>query len=330
MKLISFSTADTPFPRLGAVRDQQVIELPGTMMDLLRGGDAAMLRVRDTVARAAPTLELARVRLHAPVTNPGKILAIGLNYADHVAESGMVTPKHQMWFNKQHNCINGPYNNINLPSISSALDYEAELVVIIGKRCKHVLKERAAEVIAGYCVGNDVSVRDWQMRAQTMQIGKSFDTHGPIGPWMVTPDEVGDPHTLDIRGWVNGELRQSSNTKHLIFNCFDAIAHLSQAFTLDAGDVLFMGTPSGVGAAMKPPHFLKDGDVVKIEIDRLGFIENRVAPEAATTVIGWLRGLVGRRELPRRRRPGHQRGDIRLRRGGSSGWRRPTDRFVSA
>jgi 2-keto-4-pentenoate hydratase/2-oxohepta-3-ene-1,7-dioic acid hydratase in catechol pathway len=286
MKLISFSTADTPMPRLGAIRDGRVVELAGTMLDLLRGGDPAMIRVRDTVQKTPPVLDLARVRLHAPVTNPGKILAIGLNYANHVAESGMATPKHQMWFNKQHNCINGPYDTINLPSVSAALDYEAELVVIIGKRCKHVPKERAHEVIAGYCVGNDVSVRDWQMRAQTMQIGKSFDTHGPIGPCMVTPDEVGDPHTLDIRCWVNGELRQDSNTKHLIFNCYDAVAHLSQAFTLDAGDVLFMGTPSGVGAAMKPPRFLKDGDVVKVEIDRLGYIENRVTPENAATVIG--------------------------------------------
>ena len=279
MKLISFSTPDTPTPRLGAVSDGRVIELAGSMMDLLRGGDAAMVRVRDTVHRTRPTLDLAAVTLHAPVTNPGKILAIGLNYADHVAESGMATPK-------QHNCIQGPYGPINLPAVSKALDYEAELVVIIGKRCKHVPRERAGEVIAGYCVGNDVSVRDWQMRAQTMQIGKSFDTHGPIGPWLVTPDEIPDPHALDIRCYVKGELRQHSNTRHLIFNCFDAIAHLSQAFTLDAGDVLFMGTPSGVGAAMKPPKFLVDGDRVRIEIDGIGHIENTVVPESAATVIG--------------------------------------------
>jgi 2-keto-4-pentenoate hydratase/2-oxohepta-3-ene-1,7-dioic acid hydratase in catechol pathway len=165
------------------------------------------------------------------------------------------------------------------------LDYEAELCVVIGKRCKHVPRERATEVIAGYCCGDDVSVRDWQMRAQTMQIGKSFDTHGPIGPWLVTPDEVGDPHTLEIRALVNGEERQHSNTRHLIFDCYDAIAHLTQAFTLDVGDVLFMGTPAGVGAAMKPPQFLREGDVVRIEIDKLGFIENRVAAEQAVCVI---------------------------------------------
>ncbi|MEZ5599044.1 MAG: fumarylacetoacetate hydrolase family protein [Pseudomonadales bacterium] len=285
MRLISFSTTDTPAPRLGAVKSDRVIALPGTMMDLLRGGDAAMHRIRDIVATTTGTLDISDVRLHAPITNPGKILAIGLNYADHVAESGMSTPKYQMWFNKQHNCINGPYDPINLPAVSAALDYEAELVVIIGKRCKHVPRERAGEVIAGYCAGNDVSVRDWQMRAQTMQIGKSFDTHGPIGPWLVTPDELGNPHELGIRCFVNGEQRQNSNTKHLIFDCFDAIAHLSQAFTLDPGDVLFMGTPSGVGAAMKPPSFLKEGDVVRVEIDRLGHIDNRVVRETATTIL---------------------------------------------
>ena len=161
----------------------------------------------------------------------------------------------------------------------------AELGVVIGKRCKHVPRERAAEVIAGYCCGNDVSVRDWQMRAQTMQIGKSFDTHGPTGPWLVTPDEVGDPHDLDIRAEVNGELRQNSNMKHLIYDCYDAVAHLTQAFTLDPGDLLFMGTPAGVGAAMKPPQFLKAGDVVRVEIEKLGYLENRVVPEAAECVI---------------------------------------------
>ena len=166
------------------------------------------------------------------------------------------------------------------------MDYDAELSLVIGKRCKHVPLERAHEVIAGYFCGNDVSVRDWQLRVPTFQIGKSFDTHGPMGPYLVTPDEVGDPHDLDIRCTVNGEERQKSNTKHHIFNCFDAIAHLSQSFTLDVGDVLFMGTPSGVGVAMKPPSFMKAGDLVRVEIEKLGYIENKVVPEQGDTVIG--------------------------------------------
>ncbi len=291
MKLVSFSTTENPKPRLGAVRDGGIADLSGsdgipeTMLGLLHAGDAAMKAAHEAAQAAADTVPLDQVTLHPPVLTPGKILAIGLNYGDHIEESGMGKPKHQVWFNKQHNCVNGPYGDIALPSVSEMLDYEAELVVVIGKRCKHVPRERAAEVIAGYCCGNDVSVRDWQMRAQTMQIGKSFDTHGPTGPWLVTPDEVGDPHDLDIRAEVNGELRQNSNTKHLIYDCYDAVAHLTQAFTLDPGDLLFMGTPAGVGAAMKPPQFLKAGDVVRVEIEKLGYLENRVVPEAAECVI---------------------------------------------
>lgn len=291
MKLTTFSTKDNPTPRPGIVRDDGIADLSGSdgipadMLGLLSAGDAAMTAIRAAADVITDVVPHDQVILHPPVLNPGKILAIGLNYRDHIEESGMGKPKHQVWFNKQHNCVNGPYSDILLPSVSEMLDYEAELVVVIGKRCKHVPRERAPEVIAGYCCGNDVSVRDWQMRAQTMQIGKSFDTHGPTGPWLVTPDEVGDPHDLDIKALVNGELRQNSNTRHLIYDCYDAVAHLTQAFTLDPGDLLFMGTPAGVGAAMKPPQFLKAGDVVRVEIEKLGYLENRVVPEAAECVI---------------------------------------------
>ncbi len=292
MKLVTFNTQDNPTHRPGVVLDEAIVdlqrsaaELPADMMSILRAGDAALAATRVAGEAGADLVDLTQAQLFAPVMRPGKVLAIGLNYADHIGESGMEAPKHQVWFNKQRNCINAPYAPINLPSVSTYLDYEAELCLVIGKRCKHVPRERASEVIAGYCCGNDVSVRDWQMRVQTMQIGKSFDTHGPLGPYLVTPDEVGDPHTLGIRGWVNGELRQESNTEHLIYDCFDAIAHLTQAFTLDVGDVLFMGTPAGVGAAMKPPQFLTEGDVVKIEIDKLGFIENTVVAEDAQCLV---------------------------------------------
>lgn len=290
MKLATFSTPDNALPRVGVRRDDTLVDLstcsdlPATMKDLLATGIDAQA-ITSTI-EGAEGISLDDVTLHAPVPNPGKVLALGLNYADHVAEGGMEIPEQQVWFNKQHNCINGPYGDINLPAVSTMLDYEAELCVIIGKRCKHVPKERAHEVIGGYCCGNDVSVRDWQLRVPTWQIGKSFDTHGPIGPYLVTADELGDPHNLDIRCLVNGEERQHSNTKHLIFNCFDAIEHLSQAFTLDVGDVLFMGTPAGVGVALQPPVFLKTGDVVRVEIDKLGYLENKVVPEIATPVIG--------------------------------------------
>ncbi len=274
---------------LGVVQGDQIIDLascglPGDMMSLLAQGiDVAAIEAK---LGGGTSMALADVTLLAPVPNPGKVLAIGLNYGDHIAETGSEAPKHQVWFNKQHNCINDPYADINLPAVSDKLDYEAELCLVIGKTCKHVPRERAHEVIAGYFCGNDVSVRDWQLRAQTFQIGKSFDTHGPIGPYLVTPDEVGNPHELDIRCLVNGEERQSSNTRHLIFDCFDAVEHLSQAFTLDVGDVLFMGTPSGVGVAMQPPKWLVEGDKVRVEIDRLGYIENTVVAEQAETRIG--------------------------------------------
>lgn len=289
MKLATFTHQGAT--RIGVVRDDGIVDLaavaptlPRDMIGLLEDVKS-LARVRE-VSASAPTIPLADVTLRAPVLNPGKILAIGLNYRDHVEESGAKIPEHQVWFNKQHNCVQGPYDGVNLPVVSSMLDYEAEMCFVIGKRCKHVPAARAHEVIAGYFVGNDVSVRDWQLRTNTWQIGKSFDTHGPIGPWIVTPDEVGDPHALAIRAFVNGEQRQSSNTRHLIFTCFDQVAHLSQAFTLDVGDIIFSGTPGGVGVAMKPPVFLKAGDVVKVEIEKLGFIENRVVPEKAETLIG--------------------------------------------
>lgn len=272
---------------IGIVRDDNVVDISNIAPDMISliSNDALMDKAR-AVTADAPSIALADVTLRAPVLNPGKILAIGLNYRDHVEESKMELPKYQVWFNKQHNCVNDPYGAINKPVVSDMLDYEAEMCFVISKRCKHVPVERAHEVIGGYFCGNDATVRDWQLRTNTWQIGKSFDTHGPIGPWIVTPDEVGDPHTLDIKGYVNGELRQSSNTKHLIFNCFDQVAHLSQAFTLDAGDIIFSGTPSGVGMAMKPPVVLKVGDSVKVEIEKLGYIENSVVLEDAKTVIG--------------------------------------------
>ena len=289
MKLATYSTSDDATLKVGLVRDKELVPLEnksdeGGMMSLLQAG--IDINAIEVATKGKPGLPLSSVTLHAPVPLPGKILALGLNYGDHIAETGFKKPEFQMWFNKQRNCTNGPYADINLPVVSDNLDYEAELCLVIGKRCKHVPVERAHEVIGGYFCGNDVSVRDWQLRVPTFQIGKSFDTHGPMGPWLVTPDEVGNPHDLDILCLVNGEERQKSNTKHLIFNCFDAIAHLSQAFTLDVGDVLFMGTPSGVGVAMKPPSFMKVGDVVRVEIEKLGFIENTVVAESGETIIG--------------------------------------------
>jgi 2-keto-4-pentenoate hydratase/2-oxohepta-3-ene-1,7-dioic acid hydratase in catechol pathway len=290
MKLATFS--DGKGVRIGVAKGDGIVDLsaaapglPTTLKGLLAAGDGALAEAQAAAQKADDVIPLSAITLKAPIPDPGKVLAIGLNYGDHIAETGMTAPEHQVWFNKQRNCINDPYGDVNDPVVSDMLDYEAEMCFVIGKRCKHVPRERAHEVIAGFCCGNDVTVRDWQLRSPTMQIGKSFDTHGPLGPWLVTPDEVGDPHDLNVKCWVNGEERQSSNTKHLIFDCYDQIAHLSQSFTLDVGDVIFSGTPAGVGIAMKPAQYMKAGDVVRVEIEKLGALENKIVPEDGKTII---------------------------------------------
>ena len=193
----------------------------------------------------------------------------------------METPVVPMIFNKQSLSATGPYEDIHDPKVSEMLDFEGELTFVIGKKCRHVPKEKAHEVIAGYTIANDLSVRDWQLRVPTFTIGKSFDTHCPFGPAIVTPDEISDPHNLDLITEVNGEQRQSSNTKNLIFNCFDLVEHLSTAFTLEPGDLVLTGTPGGVGVI--EGKFLKKGDVIKISISELGHIENKVVDEPVST-----------------------------------------------
>jgi 2-keto-4-pentenoate hydratase/2-oxohepta-3-ene-1,7-dioic acid hydratase in catechol pathway len=226
------------------------------------------------------THQLADVRLLAPVL-PRKYLAIGLNYADHIAESNMDAPEFPIFFNKQSTCVVGPGAEVHMPRVSSLLDYEGELAIVIGERCRHVPAERAHEVIAGYTVANDLSVRDWQLRTPTMTMGKSFDTHGPLGPWIVTADELGDPHSLGLKTWVNDELRQDGNTASMIYSCFEQVAHLSDAFTLEPGDVIATGTPAGVGAVHQPfpEGLLKVGDSVRVEIEGIGTLENTVVEE---------------------------------------------------
>ncbi len=290
MKLATFTHGDET--RIGVVVGELVVdlskaapELPTNMRDFLVAGDVAMTAAREAQMASEHALAVVDVELESPVVNPGKILAIGLNYADHIEESGAETPKVQMWFNKQTTATNGPYGDINKPIVSDLLDYEGELVFVIGKRAKHVPRDRAHEVIAGYCCGNDVSVRDWQRRSQTMQIGKSFDTHAPFGPWMVTTDEVGDPHDLALRTYVNGEKRQDTNTQHMVFDCFDQIAHLTQAFTLEPGDVIYTGTSSGVAVAQRPPPWLVVGDLVRVEIEHIGYIENKVVMESGDSIL---------------------------------------------
>ncbi len=289
MKLCSFPRAGAL--RVGVVVDDAVVDLsqaapdlPRELVALLAAGPAAHSRAQTAAANARERLPLASVALAAPIARPPKFLAIGLNYADHVAEAGIERPKLPTVFNKQSTCVAGPHDPVHMPRVSSALDYEGELGLVIGRRCRHVPRERAHEVTAGYLVVNDLTVRDWQMRVPTWTMGKSFDTHGPIGPWLTTADEI-EPGGLRLRTWVNDELRQDSNTKQLIFDCAAIIEHLSTAFTLEPGDVIATGTPGGVGIAMKPPKLLKVGDVVRVEIEGLGALENRIIAEPETTLL---------------------------------------------
>ena len=256
-------------------------ELPATMIGLIEQFPRLSGRLHDIVRNTRAHLRTREVHLLAPVPRPSKILAIGLNYADHIAETGREPPKEQVWFSKLVNAVNGPYDTIQLPRASHQVDYEAELVFVIGKRCRHVRKEDAASVIFGYCAGNDVSARDWQSKTPQFILGKSFDSHAPFGPYLVTADQIKDPHNLGIRCFVNNEKRQASNTRHLIFNIFDQIAEISQVMTLEPGDVIFTGTPGGVGVAMDPPCFLKEGDVVRVEVDEVGTIEAVMTAERA-------------------------------------------------
>jgi 2-keto-4-pentenoate hydratase/2-oxohepta-3-ene-1,7-dioic acid hydratase in catechol pathway len=289
VKLCTFSRAGAL--HVGVVDGDELVdlstaapELPRDLVALLAAGSDALACARQAATSARERLPLAAVALAAPIPRPPKFLAIGLNYADHVAEAGLETPKWPTVFNKQSTCVVGPGDPVYLPRVSSALDYEGELGFAIGRRCRHVPRHRAHEVIAGYLVVNDVSIRDWQLRVPTWTMGKSYDTHGPIGPWLTTADEV-DPSGLRVRTWVNGELRQDSSTKQLIFDCAAIVEHLSAGFTLEPGDVIATGTPGGVGIAMKPPRLLRAGDVVRVEIEGLGALENSVIAEPDTAFI---------------------------------------------
>lgn len=285
MKLLRYAAdSGTGLGVLQTGREDKVVPLASlahdfpSMLSIIEGGETALSKVRELAGTGAGAIDLACLQLLAPLERPGKYLAIGMNYAKHIAEAkrlGQPTPDSQFWFNKQTSCMAGPFDEIN-PGVSEQLDYEAELGVVIGRAAKGVTEDQAKNHVFGYVVANDVSARDWQKRSPTFTLGKSFDTHGPIGPWIVTADEIPDPHTLNLRCLVNGEVRQDANTSELVYNVWQQISYLSTAFTLDPGDLLATGTPSGVGIGMQPPRFLKQGDVVRCEIEGIGAIENRV------------------------------------------------------
>lgn len=283
MKLIRFNSGNEVY--IGAVEGDSIIDLTAsglpfaTMLELIAAGQQGLDAAHAALERRSQLVPFDRSLLLCPIEKPGKYLAIGMNYQKHLEEAdklGVTRSKYQVWFNKQTTCLTGPFDEI-VTGVTEKLDYEVELGLVIGKAAKMVSAEDAHNHVFGYFVANDVSARDWQFHSPTFTMGKSFDTHGPIGPWIVTRDEVPDPHTLDIKCFVNGEQRQASNTRHLIANLWEQISYLSTAFTLEPGDLIATGTPEGVGVAMDPQVFLQPGDVVRCEVEGIGAIENRVA-----------------------------------------------------
>jgi len=279
---------------VAAFQRQANRELPADMRGFLECWDASLPRAREVLAMArqvragegpvarAVLHPASEVKLRAPIGNPRKIICLGLNYRDHALETKAEIPTDPVLFSKYASAIIGPGVPIALPSVSKEVDYEGEFAFIIARRGRHIPKERALEHVAGYTCLNDVSARDYQLRKPGGQwmSGKTFDTFAPMGPALVTTEEIPDPHALDIRTTVSGELMQSSNTRHLIFTLPDIIAYCSQIFTLEPGDVCATGTPGGVGFARKPPRFLRDGDVVEVEVQGIGVLRNPVKSDS--------------------------------------------------
>ena len=275
MKIARFSQAGGA-PRLGAVdgHDLRTLDSLGVGDDVV----AAALHApadRDAAAAAGEVIALADVQLLAPVARPPKFLAIGLNYKDHIEEGGRPAPTFPIFFNKQSTCVNDPNASVPIPfDAPDAVDYEGELALVIGRECRRVSREDAPSVVAGYTIINDATVRDWQKASPTMWLGKSWDGHGPMGPWLVTTDEMPDPHGLKMQTFVNGELRQDTTTDLMVFDAWEQIKVTSNVCTLEVGDVIATGTSSGVGHFFDPPRYLKDGDVVRIEVEGIGYLEN--------------------------------------------------------
>ncbi len=289
MKLVTFDAARQT--RIGALVDRRILDLSDlaeTMGGLLAGGEPLLAQARarvdalDRSGMGGPTLRMWRleeVRLRAPLLRPGKIICVGLNYSDHAAEQGVKPPASPVIFSKYANAVVGPEEAIRLPRASVQVDYEAELAFVIGRRTKHVSEAEAMACVAGYTVCHDVSARDFQFGDGQWTRGKTCDTFCPIGPALVTADEVPDPHALDIELRLNGTTMQKSNTRQLIFSIPFLVHFLSQSMTLEPGDLVSTGTPPGVGCFRKPPVYLKAGDTVEITVERVGTLRNPVAAE---------------------------------------------------
>ena len=299
MKLVTFLLKEDPnIIRIGVIDNKKIIDfhlssLPDDMISFINLGKDGLNQAKKLIASSNNSYNFEEIVIKAPIKMPNKILAVGLNYKKHVDEAKEVTGHHSEnvelqeqypnIFNKQNSSVNDPYGDVHRPNESDWLDYEGELGIIIGKECRHVSYENAQECIYGFTIVNDFSIRDWQFRGppHTLTMGKSWDTHCPFGPYIVTSDEIKDPHNLKLKTYVNNERRQNSNTNLMIYDCFTLIEYLSTAFTLMPGDLIATGTPEGV--ALTTQNWLKPGDIVKVEIEKLGFIENKIIQEPNNT-----------------------------------------------
>jgi len=287
MKLVSYqSPTGTRLGALEQVGGQEVIadlnqldsRIPSTMIEFLQGGqELRILADRVTKETTSGRVNRNSVVLKAPVPNPGKIICIGLNYREHAAEANVQIPDYPTIFAKYPNCLIGTKEPIVIPPVTKQVDYEGELAVVMGRRARNVVADQALTYVAGYAPFNDVSARDYQFRTSQWTAGKIFDTFGPMGPALVTADDVPDPQNLDLRVTIGDEVLQDSNTRYMIFSVRHLLAYLSEFMTLEPGDIIATGTPSGVGSRRTPPRFLKPGDSVRVEIERLGILENPVS-----------------------------------------------------
>ena len=282
MKLVNFLYKGEK--NIGALLDDGVCSFKSisdkysmSMMEFIEQIDDLSPKVSKFINSNPEVIPLSKIEFLPVIERPGKVLAVGLNYKDHAKETGMDLPEVPKIFTKQSTSVLGHQGEIHKPKVSDAVDYEGEMAFVIGKKCRHVSKEDALDVIAGVTICNDVSVRDWQIASPTFTMGKSFDTHCPIGPYIVTMDEISDIHNLKIKTYVNDELRQDSCTDQLIFDCFDLIEHITKAFTLEPGDIIATGTSSGVGVVLG--KYLVPNDVVRIELEKVGTLENKVILE---------------------------------------------------
>lgn len=283
MRFVTFEIGGHAHP--GVVSGDSVIDLSGTgfssLTDLIEHGEMGSFQIENLIAAPsrASQAPLSSVKLLAPIPKPRKLICVGLNYLDHAKETGAEVPKVPTIFNKFATAVIGPGDNVVLPKASKAPDFEAELAFVIGRGGRHIEAKNWADHVFGYTIVNDVTARDYQRATSQWLMGKTFDTFAPMGPWIVSADEIADPHDLDIQLEINGELMQDSNTRELIFKIPELIAFLSSVFTLEAGDVISTGTPAGVGFTRKPPRYLRAGEEMVVRIERIGELKNSIVAE---------------------------------------------------